>query len=133
MKIVFRVLSVLVGLAMFFMALNWHVDPQSAAEGLGLALQSGLGASTQIGDLSALFGSIALMIGWGQRRGEAHWLLGAALVLGLAATMRTLAFLLGHAPFGLQFIGPEFVMAAILVTSARMRAEEGAEASADRG
>lgn len=130
MKIVFRVLSVLIGLVMFLLALNWHLDPAAAAAGLGLTPQSGLGASTQIGDLSALFASVAIMIGWGQRSGEAHWLLGAALVLGLAATMRTLAFLLGHAPFGAQFIGPEYVMAAILVIAARVRSDDPFDAGA---
>ena len=52
MRMVFRVLSVLIGLMSLLTGLNWIVNPAAAAEGLGMELMTGLGASTQIGDLS---------------------------------------------------------------------------------
>jgi hypothetical protein len=104
--------------------LRWIVDPVGAAEALGMQLQSGAGASTQIGDIGALFVAVAVSIGLAQRPGQAHWLHPAALLLGLTATMRSLAWLTGNADFTSQFIVAEVVMAVILMAAARARSGE---------
>ena len=124
MKILFRVLSGLVGLMMLVNGVRFLIDPAGAAAGLGMELLSGVGASTQIGDLSAFFFSIAIFIALAQRRGASHWLLPAAVLLGGAAVTRTLAAAVGHAPFAAQFIVPEVIMATLLVVAARLRANE---------
>jgi len=126
MQIAFRTLSILVGLAMLWNGVGFLLDPAGATEGLGMELLTGVGASTQLGDLSAFFVSIAAFVGLGQRRGAAHWLLAAAVLLGGAAVMRTAVTLAGHAPLTPQFIVPELVMTAILVTAARLRRNETA-------
>jgi hypothetical protein len=125
---VVRVLSMLIGLMLLGTGVNWIIDPASAAESLGMTLLTGVGASTQIGDISAFFIALAAMIGLAQRRGESRWLYPATLLLVAAAVMRTLAWATGHAPFAPEFIVPEVVMAAILLAAARMRADEITEA-----
>jgi hypothetical protein len=124
MKILFRVLSGLVGLAMLVNGAGFLIDPAGAAAGLGMELLSGVGASTQIGDLSAFFLSIATFVALAQRRGAGHWLLPAAVLLGGAAVARTLTAAVGHAPFTAQFIVPEVIMATILIVAARLRRDE---------
>ncbi len=124
MKLLLRVLSGLVGLMMLANGVRFGIDPAGAAAGLGMHLLTGVGASTQIGDIGAFFLSIATFVALAQRRGAAHWLLPAAVLLGAAAGMRTLAAATGNAPFAPQFIVPELVMVAILVGAARARADE---------
>ena len=122
MNLIFRILAGLVGLAMGLSGVRWIIDPAGSAAGLGMPLLEDMGASTQIGDFAAFFLAIGVFVAVAQRRGASRWLLAAALLLGLAATMRTLAFAFGHAPFGAIPIAAEVVMATILVTSARLRA-----------
>ncbi len=124
MKMTLRVLSILVGVVFLVQGLRWLWDPGAAAEALGMELLTGVGASTQIGDIGAFFLSIAIMVGIAQRPGAGHWLNPAALLLFAAAVMRTLAWTTGSADFAPQFIAPEIVMGSILFLAARLRAEE---------
>ena len=124
MKKTLRVLSILVGVMFLVQGLGWLSDPGAAAEALGMELLTGVGASTQIGDIGAFFLSIAIMVGIAQRPGAGHWLYPAALLLFAAAVMRALAWATGSADFAPQFIAPEIVMGSILFLAARLRAEE---------
>ena len=82
-----------------------------------MPLLEGIGRSTQIGDFTALFlgGSAMVFIGAWTVRTE--WLQAAALLVGGAAVMRTVAFAVHDAPFPTAFIVTEAVMAAILIVS----------------
>ena len=124
MKILFRILSVLTGLMLAANAVQFVVDPAAAAASLGMALLTGVGASTQIGDIGAFFWVAVIAIGLGQLPGKSDWFYVAALLLGMAAVVRTLAWMLGHADFATQFIVAELVMAAILVVATRLRQAE---------
>ena len=126
MKILFRVLSGLVGLMMLVNGVRFLIDPAGAAAGLGMELLTGVGASTQVGDISAFFVSIAIFVALAQRAGASRWLVAAAVPLAAAAIMRTLTAATGTAPFAAQFIVPEVVMATILLTAARLRRDEPA-------
>ena len=125
MKIVLRVLSVLIGLMLLMNGLRFIVDPAGASAGLEMDLLTGVGASSQLGDIGAFFIGASILLGLGQRAGQSHWLYAAALMLGSAATMRTLVWVAGSADFAPQFIVPELVMTAVLVAAARVRAGEG--------
>jgi hypothetical protein len=130
MKIVFRILSALIGVLFFLNAVHWMVDADAAAEGLGMPLLTGIAASTQVGDLSAFFLTIAVFIGLGQRAGHARWLVPAAMLLAGAALMRSMAWLVGYSPFATPFIVSEVVTAVILAYTYHLRS---AESPADGG
>jgi len=127
MKPALRVLSILIGLMAFISACRFVVTPEAMVARLGMPLLDGIGASTQLGDIGAFFLAVAILIGLGQRHGQSHMLLGAALLPGSAALLRTLVFLFGHADFAAAMIGPEVIMTIILVAASRVRADELAE------
>ena len=124
MLLVFRILSI--GVVLFFgmMGVRWITDPAATAEALGMPLLTGLAASTQIGDIGAFFVAGALFAGWGQLAGRSVWLRAAALMIGLVAVMRTLAWALGHADFARDAVVGELVFVVVLLTSARLRSGE---------
>ena len=94
--------------------LGWVMDPATAAQGLGMPLLDEMGRSSQVGDFSAffIFLSVAAIIGFVTR--NRAWFLASALLLGLAAVGRTLAWALHDAPFATTFIVIEIVFAGII-------------------
>ena len=124
LKKALRIISILIGVLSFVTAMRFAFTPASAAERLGMTLLEGPGASTQLGDIGALFLGVAVLVGLAQRRGRAQLLLAPAILVGCAAVMRTLVFLAGHAPFAPQFIVPEVVMAGLLFAAARAHEDE---------
>jgi hydrogenase/urease accessory protein HupE len=131
MKKALRIISIVIGVLSFVTAMRFAFTPAGAAERLGMPLLEGAGASTQLGDIGALFLAVAVLVGLAQRPGQARLLLAPAILVGCAAVMRTLVFLTGHAPFAPQFIVPEAVMAGLLFAAARAREDEvGDEAGA---
>ncbi len=113
-----RIIAGLPGLLFFGTALQWIFDPKAAAESLGLPLLDGLARSTEIGDLGAFFLAGSTMILWGAVTANAHWLRAAALLVGCAAFVRTLAWLMHGADFAAAFIAVEVVVTVLLVTVA---------------
>lgn len=124
LKQALRIISILIGLMSFITAMRFAFTPAGAAQGLGMPVLEGVGASTQLGDIGALFLAVAILVGLAQRPGQAHLLMGPAILMGCAAIMRSLVFLTGHAPFTPQFILPEVIMAGLLLAAARARANE---------
>ena len=123
---VLRALVGVFGLLFLVNAAGWLVDASAAAEGLGMPLLDGVGRSTQMGDIGGFFVAVAVLFLGGAYRQDGQWLLGAALLLGSAALMRTLAWLLQGAAFAPEFIVPEIVLAAISVFAAsRMGGQAG--------
>ena len=84
---VLTIVLVLPALLFIVMGLRWLVDPEGVAPGLGVTLETGLGQSSQIGDLSSFFlvAGLSLLIG----SHEAHLVLPTAMLLGLAAVGRS--------------------------------------------
>jgi hypothetical protein len=119
MVITVRILAALPALMFLFSGLQWLVDPAAAAEGLGMPLLTGIGASTQIGDIGALFVGGGAIMCWAQLPGRSAWFYPAAVLLGAAALMRTLSWVLGHADLALTFIAVEIVMAGIMILAAQ--------------
>lgn len=109
-----RLLAAVPGVLMLSNGLSLLVDPAGATRSLGMPLLDGVGRSTQLGDLTALFIATAIFVFTGAWRRNALWLCAAAVILSLAATFRVLAFLLHGAPFAAVFIAAEVVMAAWL-------------------
>jgi len=119
MVIFVRVLAALPALMFLVSGIQWIIDPAGAAEGLGMPLLTGIGASTQIGDIGALFVGGAVIMGWAQLPGRSAFFYPAAVLLGAAALMRTLSWVLGHADLAVAFIAVEVVMAGVLILAAQ--------------
>ena len=109
-----QIFVALPGVLMGIQAVGWLVDPKGAAEGLGMPLLDGVARSTQIGDMTAFFTGLCVMVLLGAIRKNATWLAAAAIVLGGAAIFRTTAWMLHGADLAMQFIVPELVLTAVL-------------------
>ena len=128
MKVASRIVTGLFALLFLLSGVRWIADPAGAAASLGMDLLTGLGASTQIGDIGAFFISGAAMLAWALRPGQAAWIYPPAIMVAAAAVMRTLAWTAGHADLATPAIAFEIVMAALLVGAAHLRADEGLRA-----
>ena len=117
-------ISILIGVLSLGTAMRFAFVPGRAAERLGMPLLEGVGASTQLGDIGALFLDVAVLVGVAQRPRQAGLLIAPAIMVGCVAVMRTFVFLTGHAPFAAQFIVLEAVMAGLLFAAARARKDE---------
>jgi hypothetical protein len=113
-----RVVVGLSGLMFGLQALGWIFDPARAAEGLGMPLLDGLARSTQVGDFSAFFVSLSVLILLGAVQQRAPWLWAGALMLGSAAVLRTLAWAAHGADLATTFIVIELAFAALLAFAA---------------
>lgn len=116
-----RLILWLLAAVTLFLGLRWVVEPEVAAASLGMPLLEGLARSTQIGDISAFFFGIAAMLMLGLQTGRDSWLHAAAIFFGLAAIMRTLAWLLHDAAFAGPLIAVEVALALTILLAARMR------------
>lgn len=119
-----KLLHVVIGLAGFmfvFLGAGWLFAPAVISPQLGMSLQSGVGLSTQIGDLSAFFLTLGACILLGLYTGKRYWFLPPMMLLGLAAMGRMIAWLFHDAALALDMIGVEVLVASLLlVTSGRL-------------
>jgi hypothetical protein len=113
-----RILSALFGILFGISFLNWLLAPAAAAQMLGMPLLDGVGRNTQIGDFTAFFFTLTVMIGLGVWRKQAQPLYGACLLLGSAALFRLLSALLHDATLAPVSVGVEVVAAAVLLAYA---------------
>ena len=116
-----KFLSVLVVLpAVFFVVtgVRWLVDPAGVAPTLGLALDQGLGLSSQVGDLSSFFLTLGICILAAVVTGRRTWYYPPILLLSLAAIGRLVAWLVHDAALAPQ-VGLELVIAVLLLVASR--------------
>jgi hypothetical protein len=113
-----RVLVVLPALLFVVMGLRWITDPAGAASSLGMSLMDGVGRSSQIADVGALFLAMAMMVFIGLITAKRAWFYAPALMLALAAVLRVLAWLFHGAALTLDLIAVEVVVATVLVVAA---------------
>lgn len=121
---IWRGAVILLGLLFSAQSLGWVLDPQGAAERLGMPLLDGMARSTQVGDFTAFFFTLGCLILHGSRPGHAKALYGGVLLLGSAAVFRTLAWLLHGAAFAGPTIGIEVVSAVVLAVAAKKLATD---------
>lgn len=121
-----RIVTVLLGIVFTLQGIGWLVTPLRAAAGLGMPLLDGLGRSTQIGDFAAFFLTLGVTVLLGSRPGRGQLLVVPGAMLGAAAVLRTLAWMLNGAAFATAFIFIEVVASAVLLTAARRFAADDA-------
>ena len=119
LTVLIRVLCALPAILFFYQGVNWLFQPEEAAAGLGMSLLTGIGASTQIGDLGSFFIMNSVLMTVGQFRGRSHLLYIPAGFIGVAGIFRALAAAMGHADFAAQLITSEAILTIILVVTAR--------------
>ncbi|MEL0038707.1 MAG: hypothetical protein VW983_05530 [Halieaceae bacterium] len=121
-----RLLTLLTGLLFTLTGVQWWVMPDAVAPQFGLTLDTGLGLSSQIGDMSAFFlllGFCALMA-LVTRRGV--WYTPAIVLLVLTAIGRIIAWVVHGAAFATDQIALELLVAVIYWLAARSLATNSA-------
>jgi hypothetical protein len=119
-----RVLSGIVGAIMLFLAINWFVDPSSAASGLaiteslkGVGGETSLGRNTLIGDFTSFFFTAGILSCIGSYRNEAEWLYGPLVLLGSAAAFRINAGFMHGTELMISSIISEIIFSMMLLIS----------------
>jgi hypothetical protein len=113
-----RLVVTILGVVFALQGVGWLIAPARLAASLGMPLLDGLGRSTQVGDFAAFFLTAGITMLIGTRPGRARVLLFPAGLIGGAAVMRTLAWLLQGADFAFVFIAVEVATGAILYRAA---------------
>jgi hypothetical protein len=122
-----RVLKILVLLpAILFLVtgLRWLVAPAGVAPTFGLTLDQGVGLSSQVGDMSAFFLTLASCMLIALISGRRSWYYPAIMLLSITAVGRILAWLVHDATLALDLIAPEVIVSIILLVASRRLPEE---------
>lgn len=113
-----RLVVTILGVVFALQGVGWLIAPARIAGSLGMPLLDGIGRSTQVGDFASFFLTAGITMLIGTRPGRARVLLFPMALIGGAAVMRTLAWLLQGADFAFVFIAVEVVTGAILYRAA---------------
>lgn len=118
MNKILRIVVVLPAILFLVMGIRWVVAPSGVAAEFGMPLLEGVGLSSQVGDLGSFFVSLAVFMLIGVITQKRNWFYAAAILLGLTAVFRTLAWLLHGAAFATDMILVEVVVTALLLFAA---------------
>jgi hypothetical protein len=121
---VLRVALALPAIGFLVTGLRFAVAPAGAAKGLEMPLLEGAARSSQIGDVGALFLGMGLMILTALVTRERTWFVAPAILLGLVAVLRLLAWLFHDAALLMNMIVPEIVIASLLLVASSTLARE---------
>ena len=125
MSIALRAIVLLCGVLFIVTGLRWLLAPAGVAPEFGLALSTGVGLSSQIGDMSAFFLTLGVCILMGLTSQHTIWYYPPIILLSLTAVGRILAWLLHDAALAMNLIAPEVIVALILLTASRRLATQG--------
>ena len=125
MNVALRAVVLLCGVMFIVTGLRWLLAPAGVAPEFGLALSTGVGLSSQIGDMSAFFLTLGVSILMGLTTGRAIWYYPPMILLSLTAVGRILAWLLHDAALATGLIAPEVIAALILLIASRRLAAQG--------
>lgn len=125
MNVALKAVVLLCGVLFIVTGLRWLLAPAGVAPEFGLALSTGVGLSSQIGDMSAFFLTLGASILMGLTTGRAIWYYPPMILLSLTAVGRILAWLLHDAALATGLIAPEVIVALILLIASRRLATQG--------
>ena len=124
MNIALRVIVLLCGVLFIVTGLRWLLAPAGVVTEFGLVLSSGVGLSSQIGDMSAFFLTLGVCILMGLTTQRTIWYYPPIILLSLTAVGRVLAWLIHDAALAMNLIAPEvFVTLILLIASRRLPAQ----------
>ncbi len=124
MNKVLRVLVLLPAILFLVTGLRWLVAPAGVAPTFGLTLEQGVGLSSQVGDMSAFFLTLASCMLIALISGRRSWYYPAIMLLSITAVGRVLAWLVHDATFALDLIATEVIVSVILLVASRRLPEE---------
>lgn len=107
-------MAALLGILFLVMGVRWVIDPAAAAFELGMPLLDGIGRSSQIGDMAAFFLTMGSLIIVGVTTLRKVWFYPPMMLLGLAAIVRVVAWLVHGAELAVSMIAVEALSTAVL-------------------
>ena len=125
MNVALRAIVLLCGVLFIITGLRWLLAPAGVAPEFGLVLSTGVGLSSQIGDMSAFFLTLGVCILMGLITQRAIWYYPPIILLSLTAVGRLLAWLLHDAALAMNLIAPEVIVALILLIASRRLPAKG--------
>ena len=114
-----KLLALLFGILFLVTGLRWLLAPAGIAPDFGLALGSGIGLSSQVGDMSAFFLTLGVCILMGLTTQRSVWYYPPIILLSLTALGRVLAWLIHDAALATQLIAPEVIVSLVLLFASR--------------
>ena len=114
-----KLLALLFGILFLVTGLRWLLAPAGIAPDFGLALGSGIGLSSQVGDMSAFFLTLGVCMLMGLTIQRSVWYYPPIMLLLLTAVGRVLAWLLHDAALATQLIAPEVMVSLVLLFASR--------------
>jgi hypothetical protein len=114
-----KLLVLLFGILFLVTGLRWLLAPADIAPDFGLALGSGIGLSSQVGDMSAFFLTLGVCMLTGLTTQRSVWYYPPIMLLLLTAVGRVLAWLLHDAALATQLIAPEVIVSLVLLFASR--------------
>ncbi len=115
-----RIAAVLVGLFSLAMGVMVILSPVEAGESLGIGALSPIGLNALRADIGAFFLASAVASGAALIGSRPHWLMGAAVLYGLAFLGRVFGVAVDGAPEGIATpLVVEFTMVVLSVFAAR--------------
>lgn len=119
MNVALRAIVLLCGVLFIITGLRWLLAPAGVAPEFGLVLSTGVGLSSQIGDMSAFFLTLGVCILMGLITQRAIWYYPPIILPSLTAVGRLLAWLHHDAALAMNLIAPEVIVALILLIASR--------------
>ena len=114
-----KLLVLLFGILFLVTGLRWLLAPAGIAPDFGLALGSGIGLSSQVGDMSAFFLTLGVCMLMGLTTQRSVWYYPPIMLLSLTAVGRALAWLIHDAALATQLIAPEVIVSLVLIFASR--------------
>ena len=114
-----KLLVLLFGILFLVTGLRWLLAPAGVAPDFGLTLGSGIGLSSQVGDMSAFFLTLGVCILMGLTTQRSVWYYPPIILLSLTALGRVLAWLIHDAALATQLIAPEVIVSLVLLFASR--------------
>ena len=120
-----KLLVLLFGILFLVTGLRWLLAPAGIAPDFGLALGSGIGLSSQVGDMSAFFLTLGVCMLMGLTTQRSVWYYPPIILLSLTAVGRVLAWLIHDAALATQLIAPEVIVSLVLLFASRRLPNRG--------
>ena len=124
-NVALRAIVLLCGVLFIVTGLRWLLAPAGVAPEFGLVLSTGVGLSSQIGDMSAFFLTLGVCILMGLTTQRTIWYYPPIILLSLTAVGRILAWLIHDAALATDLIAPEVIVALILLIASRRLPAQG--------